>query len=106
MRARSLTFSASTALRAAGFPFSGLSPSGGFLFGCEKVLAGRRVVQPQCLTLQMETPGQRITGRTSTELRFHWVGGNFVYNRHGPDFAEDAGGEPSSPVRKGKRRRE
>ncbi|MDE0457773.1 MAG: CRISPR-associated helicase Cas3' [Chromatiales bacterium] len=48
----------------------------------------------------------RITGRTSTELRFHWGGGNFVYNRHGLDFAEDAGGGPSSPVRKGGRRRE
>ena len=48
----------------------------------------------------------RITDRTSTELRFHWGGGNFVYNRHGLDFAEDTGGGPSSPVRKGRRRRE
>ena len=48
----------------------------------------------------------RITDRTSTELRFHWGGGNFVYNRHGPDFAEDAGGGPSSPVPKERRRRE
>ena len=28
-----------------------------------------------------------VSGRTSTELRFHWGGGNFVYNRHGLDFA-------------------
>ena len=48
----------------------------------------------------------RITGRTSTELHFHWCGGNFVYNRHGLDFAEDAGGGPSSSVRRGRRRRE
>ena len=48
----------------------------------------------------------RITGSTSTELRFHWGGGNFVYNRHGLDFAEDAGDGPSSSVRKGRRRRE
>ena len=48
----------------------------------------------------------RITGRTSTALQFHWGGGNFVYNRHGLDFAEDAEGEPSSPVRKAGRRRE
>ena len=33
------------------------------------------------------------------ELRFHWGGGNFVYNRHGRDFAEDAGRGPPSPVR-------
>ena len=48
----------------------------------------------------------RITDRTSTELRFHWGGGSFLYNRHGLDFADDAGGGPSSPVRRGRRRRE
>jgi len=48
----------------------------------------------------------RIIDSTSTELRFHWGGGNFVYNQHGLDFAEDAGSGPSSPVRKGRRRRE
>ena len=45
----------------------------------------------------------RIIDRTSTELRFHWGSGDFVYNRHGLDFAEDAGGGPSSPVRKGEK---
>ena len=48
----------------------------------------------------------RIIDSTSTELHYHWGGGNFVYNRHGLDFAEDAGSGPSSPVRKGRRRRE
>ncbi len=57
-------------------------------------------------SLEEHEENARITDRTSTELRFHWGGGNFVYNRHGLDFAEDAGGGPSSPVRKGRRRRE
>ena len=57
-------------------------------------------------SLEEHEENARITDRTSTELRTHRGGGNFVYNRHGPDFAEDAGGGPSSPVRKGRRRRE
>ena len=57
-------------------------------------------------SLEDHEESARITDRTSTELRFHWGGGNFVYNRHGLDFAEDAGGGSSSPVRKGRRRRE
>ena len=57
-------------------------------------------------SLEDHEENARITDSTSTELRFHWGGGNFVYNRHGLDFAEDAGGGPSPPVQKGRRRRE
>ena len=57
-------------------------------------------------SLEDHEENARITDSTSTELRFHWGGGNFVYNRHGLDFAEDDGGGPSPPVRKGRRRRE
>ncbi|MDD9984013.1 MAG: hypothetical protein OXU81_22090 [Gammaproteobacteria bacterium] len=57
-------------------------------------------------SLEEHEENARITDWTSTELRFHWGGGNFVYNRHGLDFAEGAGSGPSSPVRKGRRRRE
>ena len=39
-----------------------------------------------------------ITHKSGTELRFHWGGHTFVYNRYGLDFAEDDGGGPSSPV--------
>ena len=57
-------------------------------------------------SLEDHAENARITDSTSTELRFHWGGGNFVYNRHGLDFAEDAVGGPSPPVRKGERKRE
>ena len=57
-------------------------------------------------SLEDHEENARITDSTSTELRFHWGGGNFVYNRHGLDFAEDAVGGPSPPVRKGERKRE
>ena len=43
--------------------------------------------------------GSSADGTVVNVLDFHWGGGNFVYNRHGPDVAEDAGGGPSSPVR-------
>ena len=55
-----------------GFPFStsfGLSPGGGFLLECEKVLAGRRVAQPQRPPPRMERQPQHLAVQSRRTVR-------------------------------------